>query len=349
MASTPQNLVAQYGNQSILLTWDLVPGATSYNLQRSTDGLTFTDLATPPASATPSYLDTTTSNGVAYWYQVASVDGSGTSAYSASASEVPVPPGQLTLGQIRLQAQQRADRVNSNFVTTAEWNKYIDMSLYELYDMLIAAFGNEYFVAQPFQFITNGTSQQYPLPDGTSTYQLPNNGGTAPAFYKLLGVDAGVQSAPQNNAWLTLKRFNFNARNRYVFPQIGSTFLGIVSLQYRILGNNIMFIPAPAGSQSIQLWYIPRLSPLLKDTDIADGVHGWLEYVIVAAAIKALQKEESDVSVLVAELQMLQDRIKTMAENRDAGEPETISDSRRWSDAAGAWGVLGGDGNYGGY
>ncbi len=349
MINTPQNLAAQFGNQSILLTWAAVPGATSYTVYRSTDGLTFTSLDTAAINAQPSYLDATATNGTQYYYTVSATDGVGEGPQSNSVSEVAVPPGQLTLGQLRLQAQQRADRVNSDFVTDQEWNKYIDMSLYELYDMLIAAFGNEYFVAQPFQFITNGTSQQYPLPDGTSAYQLPNSAGTAPAFYKLLGVDAGVQSAPQNNAWLTLKKFNFNARNRYVFPQIGSTFLGIVSLQYRILGNNIMFIPAPAGSQSIQLWYIPRLTPLLRDTDIADGVHGWLEYVIVAAAIKALQKEESDVSVLAAELQMLQGRIQTMAENRDAGEPETVGDSRRWSDAAGAWGVIGGDGNYGGY
>ena len=349
LAPVPQNLVAQYGNAQILLTWDQSAGATSYNVLRSTDGINFTTIGTAPVSASPSYLDSTASNGTQYWYAVQAVNGSGTSGNSTSVSEVPVLDGTNTLGQLRLEAQQRADRVNSDFVTTAEWNNYLNKSMEELYDLLVSCFGAEYYVAQPYQLTTNGASQQYPLPDGSATYQLPNNGGTAPAFYKLLGVDCGVQSAPQNNAWLTLKRFNFLARNRYVYPQIGSTFLGIVALQYRVMGNNIMFIPAPAGNQTIQLWYIPRLKKLLRDTDVADGVNGWLEYVIVDAAIKALQKEESDVSVLMARKQELVARIEEMADNRDAGEPDKIVDARSYSDAAGAWGNLGGDGSYGGY
>lgn len=57
-----------------------------------------------------------------------------------------------------------------------------------------------------------------------------------------------------------------------------------------------------------------------------DGVNGWEEYIVVDAAMKCLQKEESDVSVLMAEKSALKQRIEAMASNRDAGKPERITD-----------------------
>ena len=48
--------------------------------------------------------------------------------------------------------------------------------------------------------------------------------------------------------------------------------------------------------------------------------------VIVDCAIKMLNKEESDVSVLLAEKQLLKRRIEEVANNRDAGQAESISD-----------------------
>lgn len=57
-----------------------------------------------------------------------------------------------------------------------------------------------------------------------------------------------------------------------------------------------------------------------------DEFNGWEEYVIIDAAIKCLQKEESDVSVLAMQKQAIIDRIEAMASNRDAGEPEVTTD-----------------------
>jgi len=54
--------------------------------------------------------------------------------------------------------------------------------------------------------------------------------------------------------------------------------------------------------------------------------NGWEEYVVVDAAIKCLNKEESDTSILFARKQALIDRIENMAANRDSGEPEQVTD-----------------------
>lgn len=333
--STPTNFIVQQGNGIVLISWNLSAGATSYVVNRSTDGVNYSTLASP---TTNSYLDSAVTVGTQYWYQVAAVNVT-TSNFTAPQSTVPTITGQDTLGQLRLQAQQRADRVNSNFLTTSEWNQNINKSYFELYDLLTTVY-EDYYIAPALMLATDGSTQLYPLPDG-----INYNG--APPFYKLMGVDCGLDNS--GNAWVTLKKFNFIARNRYVYPNISSTFLGVFNLQYRLLGNNIELIPTPSANQILRLWYIPRMTTLLQDTDIADGVSGWTEYIIVDAAIKALQKEESDVSVLMAEKQMLKQRIEESAMNRDAGQPDTISNTRSWGQRSGGYGSPGGDGNYGGY
>ncbi len=348
----PQSLIVQTGNQSILVSWSLSAGADSYLIQRSLDNVTFTALVT--ISGTPlatSYLDTAITLGTQYWYQVASSNDSGVTAssYTNSQSAVAAASGEQSLGALRLAAQQRADRVNSNFVKTQEWNSYINTSMYELYDLLVTLY-EDYFLATPIQFIANGSTFLYPLPNGTNTFQdsLSLATVTPPALYKLIGVDLALQNA--SNAFVTVNKFNFIDRNRFVYPNTASTIYGVFNLQYRMMGNNIQFIPTPSASQTIRLWYIPRLTNLLQDTDTTSlGISGWDEYIIAKAAYYALTKEESDTSSLVMQLQSLTERITTAASNRDAGQPDRISDTR----AGNGWGVSGSgsgsNGSFGGF
>lgn len=323
----PQSFQVQQGNAQVFLSWALTAGATSYSIQRSTNGVTYSSLATASVN---NYLDTTVTVGTLYYYQVASVNSSGTSSYSTPQQIIPTNTGDLSLGQTRLMAQQRADRVNSQFVTDSEWNLYINQAYFELYDLLVTVY-EDYFMTTPLTITTDG-SQQVNLPTD---------------FYKLLGVDLGL--AGNTTAWITLKKFNFISRNRYVYPQINSTFFGCFNLQYRLMGNTLFFIPAPSAGQFLRIWYIPKLTQLLQDTDILKGISGWSEYVIVDAAIRALQKEESDVSVFMEQKMMLKARIEESAMNRDAGEPDTISATRMSSELWGEYGTPNGDGAYGGY
>lgn len=321
----PQNYIIQQGNGEVLLTWDIVAGATSYSIQRSLDGVTYTTLANPTLNQ---YLDTAVTIGTQYFYQVATTNGSGTSPYTAPQSSVPTPTGEMSLGQIRLSAQQRADRVNSQFVTTPEWNSYINQAMYELYDLLITEY-EDYFKAPAASFTANGNQYIFPVPDGKLIFLDNNNNNfTPPPFYKLLGIDLALNTA--NNAYVTVNKFNFIDRNRFVYPNTASTIYGVFNLQYRLMGNNLEFIPTPSGGQKIRIQYIPRLQQLLEDTDITTiGISGWMEYVILKAAILALTKEESDTTALATQLQYTIERIQDSAMNRDVGQPDTISDTRQ--------------------
>lgn len=241
-------------------------------------------------------------------------------------------PGSTTLGSIRQQAQQRSDMVHSNFVTDEEWDAYINSSYKELYDILVQKFGDDYYVAIPVTYTTAQNLQQYPLPSD---------------FYKLLGAEIQLNTGSPNS-YVTLKKFNFIDRNRWSYPNI-YTFYGITNLRYRVNGNNLMIVPAPQSGQTIRIWYTPRLNLLVNDGDIVDGVSGWEEYIIVDACIKALTKQETDVSVFMAQKQGLLKRIEEAAENRDPGEADHVSDlkSINYGWGSGSDGSGPGYGNYG--
>lgn len=324
----PQQFNVQSANQQILISWALSAGATSYIIQKSLDNVTYSTLVTVSGSPlATSYLDTTTALGVQAWYKIAASNGE-SSGYTIPQSAVPVPTGEMCLSQIRLKAQQRADRVNSNFVTMTEWNSLINQAMFELYDLLTTVY-EDYNIATPIMFTADGSTFLYALPNGSNTFTnaLTGQTFTPKPFYKLSGVDLALNTA--NNAFITVNKFNFADRNAYVYPNSNSTIYGVADLRYRVMGSNIEFIPVPSGNQQIRLWYIPRLTELLRDTDTTDtGISGWIEYVIVRAAKYALDKEESDSTKLTEQIVFLKGRIEESAANRDAGMPDTISDVR---------------------
>lgn len=436
----PQDLSAQQSDGNILLTWTGSLGSTSYDVQRSLDGINFLTVASPTGNQ---YLDAQPGIGIKYYYRVAGISISGAfaiatltfsgqpspgdtvsianvlltagtdfviggtvpstisnlvsaintapglefvvtadnvgliititaynigpegnglefnnaltnvvgspftnglpqtqGAYSSVVSMVAANPGEMSLGELRLRSQQCADRVGSEFVGTAEWNAFIRLACYELYDLLITCY-EDYNIA-PYVYInTNATLQNYPLPDGIN-YLGGVFGGTsgspASRFYKLAGVDLGVNTS--NNAWVTINRYDYIDRNAYVYPNSTSTIYGVYNMRYRVMGTNINFIPTPAGNQQIRLTYVPVLPALLLDTDLTNiGVSGWLRYVIVRAAKYALDKEEGvDTTKLDNELIFLKNRIEVSAINRDVGQPDTISETRQVGYGYNGWG-----------
>lgn len=339
-----QSTYLQQANLQILLTWPAAAGATSYSVLRSMDGVTFGEVATP---ASLSYLDTDVVQNTQYWYKVASKNADGTSAYTVPGpdSVVPCVSGTSSLLDLRRAILERADRVNTQFVTVPELNRFINLACDELYDLITAAYDDYNLTTSPFYFLTNGNQSSYPLPDGVTPFQ--NAAGDTvvpPPIYKLAGIDLGLTTSA--NSFVTVTKFNFIDRNRYVFPNTASTIYGVFGMQYRFIGNAIRFIPQPSANQPIGVWYVPRRAQLLRDTDTTDGFNGWNNYVIVRAAKYILDKEESNTDKLDAELLYLKGRIEEMTPNRDEGQADTISNDR---EAGGTGPNGGGYGGYGGY
>lgn len=325
-----QNLDAQQADGNILLTWSASLSATGYKVYRSTDGVNFTLQTT--LGQVVQYLDSLPGIGVMYFYNVAATNSDGDAPVSSTVQMVAAPPSEMSLYELRLRSQQTADRVGSQFVNTSEWNAFLRLAMYELYDILITSY-EDLFASQYVFINTNGTTQNYAVPDGVTNYLGGVYGGSsgtpAQAFYKLAGMDLGINSS--NNAWVTLLKFDFIERNKYVYPNSTSTIYGVYNMRYRLMGNFVNIIPTPAGNQQIRMWYSPKLPALLQDTDLTSlGYSGWLRYPIVRAAKYALDKEEgSDTSKLDQEIAFLKQRIEQTSQNRDAGIPDTISNTRQ--------------------
>lgn len=210
----------------------------------------------------------------------------------------------LTLAQLRTRVRERADMVNSQFVTDTELNGYINYSYKALYDLLVEA-AEDYNLSSTTSTITTG-----------NTIALPSD------FYKLRGID----DLSDTNYPKTVRKFNWNERNDYISQNIPpSNVWDYSDVVYRVAGSNIIIMPEGNAAKTYKIWYVPGLPTLALDGDLADGVQGWLEYVIVDSAIKCLIKEESDITPLAATKAELVERIARLRNNRDQAQPEKIS------------------------
>lgn len=209
--------------------------------------------------------------------------------------------GSITLLNLRNEAKDRADMVNSGLVSDSMWNKYINKSKDALYDMLISAYDDEYFAK----------TSTFTIVPGTSNYSLPTD------FYKLLHLEI-VNSPTQRK---TMRKFQFKNKNRYSYP---STIYGYDVSKYRIVGSNLVLYPVPSSGQTLEMWYIPLATNLVADGDELNGFNGFEEYIILDAAIKACRKEETDTQDLERDRMIITDRIERMRHNRDAAEKARI-------------------------
>lgn len=200
-----------------------------------------------------------------------------------------------TLTTLIQRAQRKSDNENSGFINntaaiTGEWTQLINEAYAEVYGLVVQAFSGDYYVTTPpYSFTTDGINDHFALPSD---------------FFKLLGVDVLYGAA---NQYVALKPFNFADRNRFSWT------------------NQTI----PAAGQTVRMFYVPKFTPLAIGTDTTvDLQNDWEELIVVSAAIQALIKEESDVSALEATKMQLIKRINEEAENRDAGNPVRMVDSR---------------------
>lgn len=171
----------------------------------------------------------------------------------------------MTLAQLRTASRQRADMVNSTFISDPELNSYINASYYELYDLLVQKYGNDYFMKE-YSFQLQGNISQYPLPAD---------------FFKLLGVDLQISDGP--DGYVSLRPFTLAERNRYSTANV-QTWIGVTNLRYRISAGNLWFTPSPQTGQTIRIWYVPRLAELVDATTpvpqpITNTVNRYLRFV----------------------------------------------------------------------
>lgn len=209
-----------------------------------------------------------------------------------------------TLAEIRTLAKDRANMEGSDFIADPIWDSFINASLAELHDLLVAVYADDYYLNE----------QDFTTTNGVKSYSLPAD------FYKVRGVDALL-----SGTWVNLHKYNWNKRNQDTTDN-QLIFHALSNLRYRVMGSNLIFSRLPDTNTQCKLWYTPKSVVLVNDTDTFEDINGYLEYVIIDVAIKALVKEESEVRELMAQKQAMKSRLEAMAANRDANEPESVYD-----------------------
>jgi fibronectin type 3 domain-containing protein len=175
--SGPTNLTATPGNGTVLLSWTGSAGATSYNIYRGpvSDGEAVAAIATTGDSTTM-FTDSGLTNGTTYFYNVAAVNGAGTSPDSNEVSVIPINNGPPSIpGGVSAAA--------GNGQVTVSWNASSGATSYNL-----------------FRSTASGGEGATPIVSGIAATSFTNTGlvnGTA-YFYRVAAVNnfgASVQSA----------------------------------------------------------------------------------------------------------------------------------------------------------
>ena len=222
----PASVTAYPGSSSMLLSWPVTPGATSYNIGRSTtSGGSFTTIATgilgPVCGSglnNDAWLDTTATNGTPYYYVVQSVNTTGTSANStqstaaspASGTAISAPAAPATLaatastGQVSLSwaastganyyiIQRSVYALNGGAILGGLANSAEDYNLLNTITLTNTATGTSYTDSTP----TNGATYTYSVAavnaSGTSTATSSSNAvplAVAPATAPVLTAAA---------------------------------------------------------------------------------------------------------------------------------------------------------------
>lgn len=205
----------------------------------------------------------------------------------------------ITLQELIDDAQDRSDMIGSDFVSEAAWKRYINKGLGNLYDFLVACYGDDYFTI---------TGPEQTLAAGAGVIPLPND------FYKLVGIDR-----KSGGQWVPLTDFQFAERSL--------VYDGSCSPKYCLQGTGIKILPETHSAFTYRLIYVKEFTKLSNLSDSFDFKSSWDDYVVCKAALKAKDKEESDVSVLAGELQAAELNIIKMAPNRDANRPKKVIDA----------------------
>jgi hypothetical protein len=210
----------------------------------------------------------------------------------------------MTLLQLRTAVRNQADMTNSQFVTDAELNGYINQSIYELWDLMVQADQNFGVTSTTFT-ITSGNTQNLPAD-----------------FYRLKGVDDLTLNA--NNP-LTVRKFSFNERNDYAQNGIFYNRTIYSQVAYNLVGMTLMFEPPERAPGTYKLWYVTIPTSLSADGDTFDGINGWHQYIIYDSAIKCRIKEETATDALQGMKGEQRQRILAAANTRDNSQGEKIT------------------------
>lgn len=182
----------------------------------------------------------------------------------------------------------------------------------ELYDLLVAARGHEYYTTESTTALSGGG-----IVANTSTYTLPTD------FYQLLSIR--LEWAANDIEELVPT----SVRERTDYANL-STWGRRSPKAYRLRGTQtasaqtIDIFPTPTSAVPARVRYIPAFALLTSDVATFDGVNGWEKLVALKAAIEYRTIAEKPLGSLPQLYQECFGRITALADQRNANFAEQV-------------------------
>lgn len=184
----------------------------------------------------------------------------------------------------------------------------INGALAELFDVLVAARGHEYYA----------TDADLSIVSGTSLYSLPTD------FYELLSIRL------QWDPFFIEELKPMGVRERTRYEMLVGIFERGTPKAYRLQGTQtasartVEILPVPTRAVTARIRYIPLFANLTDDTATFDGVNGWEKLVALKAAIEYRTIAEKPIGNLAQLYAECFARISALADQRNANYAEQV-------------------------
>lgn len=213
----------------------------------------------------------------------------------------------------RLANQETIDQANA-LCTDAEITSRLNRNLRTVYTRLVSARSAGYYRSL-YTFSTVAGTEEYALPA---------------TFMSLLAVEV-VQSTTYRYPLTEITE-----PERIEWRNVQST----APLRYQLRAGFIAILPVPRTVQTINLYHVPAYTALVADGDTFDGVVGFEEAAIWRTVAEMQAKDEQDPGYAMARIAEWDERIESMARERDASRPPRIMRTRKQRRAFWPWGVM---------
>lgn len=216
------------------------------------------------------------------------------------------------------EARERADFTSSTYFTDPNLLIWCRQAYRELYDLMVEAYGANYFatiVDLPITQFSNGITALSPL------------------LLKTLRIGRVV-----NSIETTVRRLDIETETiDYNTKAWGDA----TEVRATVLSGAVIVQPVPVTTETLRLWYVPQVTFTSLASNIDTAAEHWLEYIVVSIAIKMRIKEESDTTDLEREKLQMRERIVSSAAPRDISVAQRAFDVRGEDigDLEGDWGA----------
>jgi hypothetical protein len=253
----------------------------------------------------------------------------------------------VSADDLEQRVRERADMVDSQFVTSAEVQRFLEASWQDLYSIMVAS-GEDLFIRRVR--ITGSAADPLVTENGdlivTENGDVLIVGGVVP-------VGSYVNLPAQIKA-LRLVRHVDGVRLRkstlHDLEMLQDSRHSSRPLYYRLDMDpqnsylRLELYPQPDRSYEFDVFYVPALSlkEFISSSFVSIPVRGWDEYVVLTASIKCKDKEESDINGVAKEREVLLERIRADLVPFDKSEPDQVvqmsatgngdAESRMWGD-----------------